>query len=80
VKALTTGRCSSASSQSDGQIPWGSIDFISDWPLNSPALSVIENIWDIHTPKIAKRRPKTIADLRLLIQEEWENLYQIAID
>jgi hypothetical protein len=57
-----------------------SIDLIPDWPPNSPDLSVIENVWGILKAKIAKKEPKTIADLRSLLQQEWDNLDQRIID
>jgi transposase len=56
------------------------INTIPDWPPNSPDLSVIENVWGILKARIARRGPKTIPELKAILQEEWNNLDQAMLD
>jgi transposase len=56
------------------------VNTIPDWPPNSPDLSVIENVWGILKMRIARRGPKTIPELKTMLQEEWDNLDQAMLD
>ncbi len=46
------------------------------WPPNSPELNPIENLWALLKRRIRSRSPppKTLADLRIALEEEWANL------
>jgi hypothetical protein len=56
------------------------INLVNDWPVNSPDLSVIENVWGIMKNKIAARNPKSIGELRKYLCEEWDALDQATLD
>lgn len=43
-----------------------------EWPVNSPDLSPIENIWGIMKTKIAEKNPKNIRQLVRLIRKTWK--------
>lgn len=44
-----------------------------EWPGNSPDFSPIENVWTILKNEVAKKFPKTKAELIDVIKYEWEN-------
>jgi hypothetical protein len=44
------------------------------WPENSPYLNLIENIWRLLKYRVGKRFPKTEAEVRQFIEEEWAKL------
>ena len=50
------------------------IDYIKDWPGNSPDLSPIENLWAIMKAHLRNRDTSTIDKLRVTLQEEWDSL------
>lgn len=45
-----------------------------DWPAQSPDMSPIENLWWIIKRSISKRKPKSLDELKALIQEEWDKI------
>lgn len=45
-----------------------------EWPAQSPDLAPIENAWAILKANVAHRRPKTIAGLRRIVEQEWNKL------
>ena len=51
------------------------------WPAYSPDLSPIEHLWDLIDRRLRSRdpRPQTVLQLRLAIQEEWDNIPQAII-
>jgi transposase len=55
-------------------LPKKGVNFIDGWPPHSPDLSPIENVWGIMKIRIAARGPRTVDELRQMLQEEWENL------
>ena len=44
------------------------------WPAHSPDLNPIENVWRLLKYRIGKRFPKTDAEVRQYLLEEWEKL------
>lgn len=44
------------------------------WPANSPDLNPIENVWRLLKYRVGKRFPKTEAEVRQYIEEEWAKL------
>lgn len=50
------------------------VDFIKDWPSNSPDLSPIENLWAIMKRRLQGKDTSTLAKLEAAIKEEWLNL------
>ena len=45
------------------------------WPANSPDLNPIENVWRLLKQRVAKRFPRTLAELRQCIEKEWAALH-----
>ncbi len=45
-----------------------------DWPACSTDLSPIENVWCILKRKMRQRRPRTVAQLKTCLQEEWDKI------
>lgn len=50
------------------------LDFIDDWPPNSPDLSPIENIWRILKQRVKRHCPEPVEELKQAVQEEWDKL------
>lgn len=44
------------------------------WPANSPDLNLIENCWAYLQEKVNAREPQNIAQLKEIINEEWERI------
>jgi len=44
------------------------------WPEKSPDLNPIEHVWRILKQRVQKRFPRSKADLRQYLQEEWAKL------
>ena len=47
------------------------LDYIDDWPVNSPDLNPIENVWRILKSRVKKHHPTTDKALRKAIEKEW---------
>ena len=47
---------------------------IMDWPLQSPDLNPIENLWKTLGLKVMERNPTNTEDLRVKLQEEWSKI------
>ena len=45
-----------------------------DWPPYSPDLNPIENLWGILKQNVDARKPRTLAELRSISQEEWKRI------
>lgn len=50
------------------------INLLPFWPPHSPDLSPIEIVWAIMGKRVEKFRPKTVYDLKVVIQYVWDNL------
>ena len=50
-----------------------------DWPLQSPDINIIENLWSILKAKVYKRCPKTAEELWSAIEEEYKSIDASAI-
>ena len=50
------------------------VDFIHDWPNNSPDLNPIENLWSIINRRLQGKATSTISTLEAVVQEEWPYL------
>lgn len=49
------------------------------WPASSPDLNPIENLWSLVKRNVEKRLPKNMADLKKIMDEEWEAIPQDTI-
>ena len=49
------------------------VNLIGPWPGSSPDLNPIENCWAMVKDAISKKKPSSIADLRVKIQEIWNS-------
>jgi transposase len=56
------------------------IGLIKGWPPNSPDLSVIENVWGLLKKAVNSRNPRSINEVKRILQEERENLDQTMIN
>ncbi len=45
-----------------------------NWPVYSPDLSPIENIWPIIKRKICQRRPRTLQQMKTYIRQKWDQI------
>jgi hypothetical protein len=57
-----------------------SLDLIPDWPANSPDLNPIELLWAILKAAVRKFHPKTLDELRVVLQAAWNSISQEMID
>ncbi|KAG0716278.1 Transposable element Tcb1 transposase [Chionoecetes opilio] len=53
---------------------WVGVDYIRDWPGNSPDLSPIENIWALMKRRLRGRDTSTVPKLVAQLQDIWANL------
>ena len=44
------------------------------WPLQSPDMNPLENVWKIKGEKAQNRNPQNIDDLWAFLKEEWESI------
>ena len=58
------------------------IDFIDDWPANSPDLIPIERVWDSLDRRLRRRPnpPANVNELRQALIQEWNNIPQAEIN
>jgi len=56
------------------------LDFIEQWPANSPDLNPIENVWRILKSRVKLWKPTTKEALREAIDTEWAGITQDEID
>lgn len=47
-----------------------------DWPARSPDLNPIEHLWDELGRRVRERRPTSIAQLAIVLKEEWDAIPQ----
>lgn len=55
------------------------IEYIRDWPANSPDLNPIENLWSIVKKELREKDTSTVLKLRSAITSVWENLSEEVI-
>lgn len=51
------------------------VDYIRDWPGNSPDLNPIENLWALMKNKLRDRDTSSIPKLEAAIQDIWNNIH-----
>ena len=58
------------------------IDFIDDWPANSPDLNPIEHVWDSLDRRLRchPNPPANVNNLRQVLIQEWNNIPQAEIN
>ena len=56
------------------------LDYIDDWPANSPDLNPIENVWRILKSRVKLHHSMTANQLRKAIEKEWKAITQDEID
>ena len=50
------------------------LDYIKDWPANSPDLNPIENLWSLMKNEIKKEDTSSLPKLKATLQRVWETL------
>lgn len=53
---------------------------LTSWPPNSPDLNPIEHLWDYIGKRVQARIPRSLQQLELFLQDEWNNVPQAFID
>ena len=56
------------------------LDYIDDWPANSPDLNPIENVWRILKSRVKLHHAMTEKELKIAIEKEWKAIKQDGID
>ena len=56
------------------------LDYIDDWPANSPDLNPIENVWRILKSRVKLHHSMDHKELRKAIEQEWNAIEQWEID
>lgn len=56
------------------------LDYIDDWPVNSPDLNLIENVWRILKSRVKLYHVIDHKQLRKAIEKEWNTIEQWEID
>jgi transposase len=50
------------------------LDYIDNWPPQSPDLNLIKNVWKILKQRVKLRKPTTKEELKAYLEEEWERI------
>ena len=50
------------------------LEFLENWPPNSPDINIIENVWSLLKKRVSQRHPKNIEELWAFCQEEFERI------
>ena len=53
---------------------WVGINYIKDWPGNSPDLNPIENLWSIMKQRLKERDTSSVPKLEAAVRDIWDNL------
>jgi hypothetical protein len=56
------------------------VELLANWPPDSPDLNIIEVIWAIMKRRVESQQPWTLAELKHVILEVWENLSVVTIN
>ena len=50
------------------------LEFLENWPPNSPDINIIKNVWSLLKKRAFQRHPKIIEELSAFCQEEFERI------
>ena len=53
---------------------WVAIDYIKNWPGNSPDLNPIENLWSIIKQRLKERDTSSVPKLEATVRDIWNNI------
>ena len=56
------------------------IDYIQDWPGNSPDLNPIENLWAIMKMRLKERDTSSVPKLEAAVRDIWNNLEKSTLE